>query len=169
MTILEMNSEICNLQTEEERVLASFTRRLIEIAAVAGARGSGTCPTAVLTAIGLPAVALDRYGFVVDVNAAANAVFDDDIKIKDRRLFVHDHAARALLKEAIAQLRKPRLIPLAVKPFVVRRRDKFPVVLRIWSFAAPTHLPFHRPVPPVHAILSVLPIWAAHRRSPYVM
>ena len=37
MTILDMDSEVCNLRAEEERILASFTRRLIEIASVAGA------------------------------------------------------------------------------------------------------------------------------------
>ena len=41
MTVLEIDTEIGNLRAEEERILASFTRRLIEIAAVAGARGSG--------------------------------------------------------------------------------------------------------------------------------
>ena len=46
MTILDMDSEVCNLRAEEERILASFTRRLIEIATVAGARGSSTSPTA---------------------------------------------------------------------------------------------------------------------------
>jgi hypothetical protein len=168
MAIFQMN-EVYYLRTEEERIFASFIRHLIEIASVVGMRGSGTCLTAALNAICLPAVALDRHGFVVDVNAAADAVFDDDIKIKDRRLFVHDRAARALLKEAIDQLRTRRLIPLAVKPFVVRRKDKFPVVLRIRSLAGPTHLPLRRPVSPVHAILSVFPILAAHRQSPYVM
>ena len=40
MAILETNSEVCNLRAKEERILASFTRPLIEIASVAGARGS---------------------------------------------------------------------------------------------------------------------------------
>ena len=37
MAILDMNSEVSHLRAEEERILASFTRRLIEIASVAGA------------------------------------------------------------------------------------------------------------------------------------
>ena len=51
-----MNSEADNLSAEEERILASFTRRLIEIAAVAGARGSGT-PVAIQ---GAPLTAFER-------------------------------------------------------------------------------------------------------------
>src|SRR5580700_10167986 len=93
MNFLDMNSEVCNLRAEEERILASFTRRLIEIAAVAGAHGSAPSPTAALNAMRLPAIALDQHGFVADVNAAADTIFDNDVKIKDRRLFVRDPAA----------------------------------------------------------------------------
>src|SRR6266853_529889 len=92
----------------------SFTARLIEIAAVAGARGSGISPAAALNAMRLPAIALDEHGFVAEVNAAAEALFDNDVKVKDRRLFVRDSAAKALLKEAIDQLRtSPRRNALA--------------------------------------------------------
>ena len=65
---LDMNSEACNLTAEGERILASFTRRLIEIAP-SGARGSDTSPAAALNAMRLPAIALDQHGFVAEVNA----------------------------------------------------------------------------------------------------
>ncbi|MGH6841036.1 MAG: hypothetical protein ACREDV_02940, partial [Methylocella sp.] len=94
MNFFDMNSEVCNLRAEEERILASFTRRLIEIAAGTG-QGSSVAPTAALEAMRLPAIALDQDGFVAEVNAAAEAIFDNDVKIKERRLFVRDAAARA--------------------------------------------------------------------------
>ena len=135
-----MDSEACNLTAEGERILASFTRRLIEIAP-SGARGSDTSPAAALNAMRLPAIALDQDGFVADVNAAAEAIFDTDVKIKDRRLFVRDAAARALLKEAIDQLRtSPRLNPSTTDPIIVQRQDKLPVIVRIWPYGA-AHLP----------------------------
>jgi DNA-binding CsgD family transcriptional regulator len=141
MAILDMNSEACNLSVEEERILASFTRRLIEIAP-SGARGLAASSTAVLNAMRLPAIALDQTGFVADVNAAAEAVFDEDVKIKDRCLFVRDPEARVLLKEAVDQLiTSPRLNPLAVEPVVVRRRAKLPVILRIWPFDGAARVP----------------------------
>jgi hypothetical protein len=62
LNFFDVDSEVCNLDAEEERILASFTRRLIEIAAVAGARGSAPSPTAALNAMRLPAIALDRTG-----------------------------------------------------------------------------------------------------------
>ena len=96
MNFFDMNSEVCNLRAEDEPSLASFTQSLIEIAAAAEARGSVSSPTAALNAMRLPAIALDQHGFIDEVNAAAEAVFDNDVKIKDRRLFVRDPAARAL-------------------------------------------------------------------------
>jgi DNA-binding CsgD family transcriptional regulator len=146
MNFCDMNSEVCNLRAEEERILSSFTRRLIEIAAVAGAHGSVSSPTAALyamrLAMRLPAIALDQHGFVADVNAAAETIFDNDVKIKDRRLFVRDPTARALLKEVIDQLRtSPRLNPLATEPIIVQRKNKMPVIVRIWPFDWAAHLP----------------------------
>ena len=138
--MFDMNSDVCQFSTEEERILVSFTRRLIEIAAVAGGRGSGASPTAALNAMRLPAIALDQHGFVADVNAAADAVFDNDIKIKDKRLFIRDPSARAFLKEAVDQLKDlPRLAPF--EPVIVPRIDKLPVIVRIWPFDGPAHPP----------------------------
>jgi DNA-binding CsgD family transcriptional regulator len=142
MTILDMDSEVCNLRAEEERILASFTRRLIEIASAAGARGSGASPTAALNATRLPAIALDQHGVVVDVNATANVVFDDNIKVKDKRLFIRDPEARTLLKEAVDQLNDvSRLNSLASEPVIVPRMGKLPVIVRIWPFDGPSHQP----------------------------
>jgi hypothetical protein len=142
MSFFDMNSEVANLHTEEERILASFTRRLIEIAAVAGARGSGTSATAALNAMRLPAIAFDQHGFVVYVNAVADVVFDDNIKIKDRRLFVRDPDARRLLKVALDQLKTPpRVNSLALEPVTVPRTEKLPVIVRIWPFEGPSQEP----------------------------
>ena len=153
---LDMDSEACNLRAKEERILSSFTRRLIEIAAVAGAHGSVSSPTAALNAMRLPAIALDQDGFVAEVNAAAETIFDNDVKIKDRRLFVRDPAARALLKEIIDQLRaSPRLNLLATDPIIVQRQDKMPVIIRIWPFDGAAHLPAQE----VRALLTLNALW----------
>ena len=153
MNFFDVNSEADNLDAEEERILASFTRSLIEMAEVAGARGSsGASPTAALNAMRLPAIALDLHGFVTEVNAAAEAVFDNDFRIKDRRLFVRDPAAQALLKEAIDQLKtSPRLNPFATEPIIVRRNGKLPVIVRTWRFDGAAH----RPAQDVCALLTL--------------
>ena len=142
MTVLDVNSEICDLRAEEERILASFTQRLIEIAAVSGAHETASSPIAALNAMRLPAIALDQHGLVADVNAAADAVFDQNINIKDRRLFVRNPDARTLLKNAVDQLKElPRLDSLALEPVIVPRMDKLPVIVRIWPFDGPAHQP----------------------------
>ena len=142
MTILEMDSGVCNLRAEEERILASFTRRLIEIATISVAHETTSSPIAALNAMRLPAIALDQHGFVADANAAAEAVFDQNINIKDRRLFVRNPDARTLLKNAVDQLKElPRLDSLALEPVIVPRMDKLPVIVRIWPFDGPAHQP----------------------------
>jgi hypothetical protein len=63
--MLGKSSDVCQLRTEDERILTSFTRRLIELAAVAGARGTGTFAIDALNTMRLPAIALGPRGFVV--------------------------------------------------------------------------------------------------------
>ena len=143
MNFFDMSSEVCELRAGEERILASFTRRLIEIAVLAAARGSDSSPTAALNAMRLPAIALDRHGFVVDVNAAADMVFDPHIKVKDRRLFVRDPDSQTLLKEAIDKLKTlPWVNSLVFEPVIVPRTDKPVIVrMRIWRSDGAAHLP----------------------------
>jgi DNA-binding CsgD family transcriptional regulator len=89
---------------------------------------------------------------VADVNAAANGIFDINIKIKERRLFVRDPDARTHLKEAIDQLKDhSRLNSLALEPVIVPRMDKLPVIVRIWPFDGPAHQPGQE----VHALLTL--------------
>ena len=49
----------------------------------------------------LPAIAIDQDGLVAEANAAADAIFDDDVRIKNRRIFVRDLQARAILTEGL--------------------------------------------------------------------
>jgi DNA-binding CsgD family transcriptional regulator len=142
MGILAMNSEISSLRAEEELILANFTRRLMEIAAASGGSGAAASPTTILNAMHLPAIGLDRDGFAVNANPAAQAVFDENIKIKDRRLFIRDFDSRNLLKQAIDQLSgAPRPNALAIEAVVVPRLDKLPVIVRVWPFEGPSNPP----------------------------
>jgi len=146
-----MNSDVCQLHAEEER-LSSFTQRLIEIADVAGARETGASAINVLNSMHLPAIALDRRGFVVDVNAAADAVFDNDVNIKAKHLFVRDAEARALLKASLDELTIPvKSKSLIAELIIVQRRDKLPVILRIWPFEGAAHSPEQQ----VHALVTL--------------
>jgi DNA-binding CsgD family transcriptional regulator len=138
---IRMNSDVCHFRAGEEHILTSFTRRLIEIAALAGAGGTRLFATNAMNMLHLPAIALDRRGYVIDVNTAAVSIFDDSVKIIDKRLFVRDLEARANLKTLLDTVTNPpNLEVLPADPIVVRRRDKLPVILRLWLFEGPAYM-----------------------------
>jgi DNA-binding CsgD family transcriptional regulator len=85
-----------------------------------------------LNAVRQPAVTLDRLGLVLDVNRAAEALFDADILVKDRRLAFRDAQARRDLEKLTDRLvATSDVAMLSCDPIVVRRREKRPVILRI--------------------------------------
>jgi len=128
-----------NMSVEEERLFASFNRRLIETAVAACGRGTGAFVVNMLDRMCLPAIVLDRHGFVVEMNATARAVLDPDINIKDNRLCVRDSEAYWHLRASLDEMTKPvQLKSLTAEPILIRRRDKFPVVLRTVPFREPT-------------------------------
>ena len=140
MDILDVGSEAGALDSQEEQILASFTGRLMEIAASSLRRDTGTSATAAFNAMRVPAVVLDGNGFVIEVNAVAEGVFGTDIKIKDRRLFMRDAASRALFNDAIEHLKGPgEFNSLDLEPIIVPRTDKLPVIVRMWPFDASGH------------------------------
>ena len=142
MTIFDMDTQVGSMGADEEGILASFAQRLIAIAAEFRNARSRGFPDRRTQCHELAAIALDRNGFVADVNSAADVVFDNNIRIKDRRLFVCDPDLRNLLKQAIDQLtRPPGPNPLALEPVIVHRADKLPVIVRIWPFEGPSHPP----------------------------
>jgi DNA-binding CsgD family transcriptional regulator len=86
------------------------------------------------------------------VNAAADAVFDNDVNIKAKHLFVRDAEARALLKASLDELTNPvKSKSLIAEPIIVQRRDKLPVILRIWPFKGAAHSPEQQ----VHALVTL--------------
>jgi hypothetical protein len=73
---------------------------------------------------------------------AAAVVFDDDVKVKDKRLFVRDLEARRLLKASLDSSASPvGSQSLIAEPIIVQRRHKLPVILRIWPFEGAAHSP----------------------------
>jgi DNA-binding CsgD family transcriptional regulator len=90
-----------------------------------------------------PAVALDRLGFVIDTNEQAASNFDEDIRVKNRRLFVRDKRAKSSLDELIDQLQTiPDTAALSAAPIVVRRDARRPVVIRVIPVDGAARSPF---------------------------
>jgi DNA-binding CsgD family transcriptional regulator len=132
-------------EPEDKRVLAQISRRLSEAATLSKAV-SRSVLTATANALNLmrqPAVIVDRLGFVLDANPAAEQLFDSEIRVHNRRLCVVDKCASAELKRFVEAVRiAADADPLPAGPIVVRRQLKAPILIRILPIEAAARSPF---------------------------
>lgn len=168
---LQRTKQEGQFEAPELAALSQLSRRLTETATLSKAVGrlvlSGM--TNALHLVRQPALALDRRGFVIDVNSIADSVFDEEIRIRNRRLFVRDQAAKAALAMFISQLQNTSdMAPLDTAHIVVRREAKQPIVIRILPVDGAASSPFlgaraililadltKRPSTPQEVVLSV--------------
>jgi DNA-binding CsgD family transcriptional regulator len=118
----------------DKRLLARLAPRLTETATLSAAVGRAALSsvTNALNRVRQPAVVLHRLGFVLEVNAAAAAGFDDEIRVKDRHLVVRDKVAAGRLERLLQLMRfTPDTAALPAEPIVIRRAAKPPVLLRV--------------------------------------
>jgi DNA-binding CsgD family transcriptional regulator len=153
MTNVVLQSDEFSLEAEEGRILATFSRRLIQIAALSRSGIKDANASDTLNVLRQPALLLDAGGFVVQSNGALDAILDSEIRVKDRRLHIRDPDARSGLQRFLDNLKdSPANGPLpAIEPIVVPRRDMLPVILRIWPIAQPQRWPS----PDVRALLTL--------------
>jgi DNA-binding CsgD family transcriptional regulator len=97
--------------------------------------------TDALDLIHQPALVLDRLGYVIRTNQAAEDVFDDDIRVRDRRLYVQDKLVAPVLGALIEQMTASADLP-PVEPVIIRRRQKKPVIARVHPIPAAAQSPF---------------------------
>jgi DNA-binding CsgD family transcriptional regulator len=132
-------------ETSDISALGQLSQRLTETATLSKAVGRAVLSgmTNALALVSQPALALDRLGFVLDINAAAEHLFDDDIRVFNRRLLVRDQKARGAFDTFINRLRAtPDTEALPAAPIVVRRRGKRPLVIRILPIDGAARGPF---------------------------
>jgi DNA-binding CsgD family transcriptional regulator len=126
-------------------VFGTLSDRLTEVATLSTAVGriALSSATNALNSVRLPAIALDRLGFVLDANCGAEDLFDADLCVKARRLAVWDAAARRDLEKLVDRLLVTSdLATLPCADIVVRRRGKRPVILRILPVHGAARTPF---------------------------
>ncbi|VTZ23317.1 Transcriptional regulator, LuxR family [Methylocella tundrae] len=120
-------------ECEEKRVLAAFTRRVTEVAILSRSSRSSWNSTDPLNILSQPALLLDLDGFVVEANEAAASLFNNDIRVRQRRLFIRDPEARNRLRIYVDQFEYATAeIAPVVEPIIVPRQDSLPILLRIW-------------------------------------
>jgi DNA-binding CsgD family transcriptional regulator len=142
----------------DKKILAALSLRLTEVASLATVIGrtaiSGA--TNALNHVRVAAVAIDRFGHVLDANQAAEALYGGQIDVRNRRLVVGDRTGNAALAELLDRLRiTPDTQSLeGAKPIVIRRGAKWPVVIR----ALPVHGAARTPFLGARALLTFTPI-----------
>jgi DNA-binding CsgD family transcriptional regulator len=121
-------------EARDKQVLAQLAPRLTETATLATAVGrvALTSMTDVLNRVRQPALVLNREGTVLRTNEVADSGFDDEIRIRERRLVLRDKQAMTKLDHLISMIRStPDAVAIPASPILVRRTTKPPVVLRI--------------------------------------
>jgi hypothetical protein len=130
---------------EDNRLLAELAPHLTEAATLSTAVGRCTIAgmTNALNLVRQPALALDRMGCVLDANAAAQALFDDDVRESRHRLVIRDSAAATTLADLLDQMRAtPETIGLIGAPIIVRRARDRPLLIRVLPVGGAACCPF---------------------------
>jgi hypothetical protein len=142
---IQRSPQIGPFEADEKSALAQLSQRLTETATLSKAVGQAVLlsVTNALSLIRQPALALDGKGFVLQANAKAEKIFDNEIRVKNSRLFVRDRRASSLLDAFLDRIRiTSDGAALQVDPIVVQRRVKRPLVIRILPVDGAVRSPF---------------------------
>ena len=132
-------------EANDKRLLVHLSQRLTEVATLSTAVGriALSSATNALNAVRQPAIAIDRFGFVLDANPAAEGLFDENLRTSNRRLVVGDAEAKLCLEKLTDRLRiTVDTATLPCEPIVIRRREKSPVILRVLPVHGAARAPF---------------------------
>lgn len=130
---------------EEQAALARLAPRLDEMAALSVATGRAALAGSLdaLAAVEKAAVAVDHFGRVVGLNAAASALLGPDMRVSGGRLRLADRRAQAALEQLCDRARStPDSVALPTEPIAVRRPRRPPLVIRPLPVSGPARAPF---------------------------
>jgi hypothetical protein len=133
-------------EKDETRLLARLTRHLTETATLSSAVGRVALSSS-MSALGSvlqPAIAVDRFGLVLDANAAMEGVWDENIRVWNKRLHLADPDARTRFEKLIERFMAVRddTALTGSEPIVIKRRDQSPVILRVLAVPSAARSPF---------------------------
>lgn len=129
----------------ETRALASLPARMTETATLSKAVGRAALLTSInaLDLIRRPAIALSQLGLVIEVNRTAAALFDDELRIRNRRLIARDREAASAIERLGDRLRiSSDTMALTVSPIIVRRRALPPLIIQVLPVDGAARSPF---------------------------
>jgi DNA-binding CsgD family transcriptional regulator len=132
-------------EASELKALGSLPARLTETASLSKAVGQQvlSASTNALDLVRQPAIALDRQGHVIEINSAAAAIFGDELRIRNRRLFLRDRGANSAIEILVDRLRTTDdTEAFAAAPIVVKRDVPPPLIIRVLPVDAAARSPF---------------------------
>lgn len=134
---------------EEMRALAALSEPLTEVATLSRLVGQqvlqGTLNA--FEMINKPAIAMTKSGVVLDANAQATRLFDEEFRVCLRRLYIRDSKASAELELLLGRYpSEGELRPRSRSPIgnvvVARRQFRRPILIRILPVYGPARSPF---------------------------
>lgn len=132
-------------ESNDKRALATLQQSLSEAATLSMAVGRAALSSATnaLNSVRQPAIAIDRYGHVIEANDGAAALFDEDLHVRNKRLVTTDRQANAQLADFSTRMSlTPDGLPLKAEPIVVHRNGNAPVIVRVASVPPSAKSPF---------------------------
>jgi hypothetical protein len=136
--IFQLTAREGPLDSATKQALSKLSGHLSEVATLSSIVGRSILAgsTQTLNHIRQPALGIDRNGFVLTANDRAEKLFDDDIHIRDRRVFVRDRQASQLLDRVLDRLRVTSdLAEVPGEPIVIRRERRASVIARLMPIA----------------------------------
>jgi DNA-binding CsgD family transcriptional regulator len=166
--IFQLTAREGPLDSATKQALSKLSGHLSEVATLSSIIGrsilAGSMQT--LNHIRQPALGIDRNGFVLTVNDRAEQLFDDDIHIRDRRVFVRDRQASQLLDRVLDRLRVTSdLAEVPGEPIVIRRERKASVIARLMPIHGGARTPFLG----ARGLLTLVPLEPAYGPSPALL
>jgi len=130
-------------EPSELQALAGLSDKLTAAATLSAIMGQRalSAATDALNLVRQPALVLDRRGAVIRTNQAAEDIFDEDIRVRDRRIHVHDKSAAAVLGALIDRMALSADLP-PIEPVTILRRLKKPVIARMHPIPPAARSPF---------------------------
>lgn len=142
---LQRTSRQGPFEAGDKRLLNRLSDRLTETATLSAMVGQVALTSSLntLELVRQPAVAIDRFGRVLETNAAAEAIFDDDLRVHMRRLVVADPKARSDLKTLFARLHfLQEFAGSDLDVIAVRKKDRLPTFIRAVPISGAARTPF---------------------------
>jgi DNA-binding CsgD family transcriptional regulator len=134
-------------EQRDKDILYPLSQKLTEAATLSAAVGRTvlSATTNALNMVRRPAIAIDRLGTVLDMNVAAEALFNDEIFIRNQQLHLRDKLAASILDRSLRRLAGTSdHNAVQFSPIVARRKAGRPVIIEALPVPPAAKTPFVR-------------------------